>query len=221
MPDMNGLALATAIRAAGHRQPIVLLSSNPAAARGGEGAAHLAAILQKPLLRSELYGRLQGLGAPALAAQAPAAATAAVQTPVRRMRILAAEDNRTNQLVFRKMVKDLDIDLTFAGNGREAVELWQSVNPDMIFMDISMPLMDGREAARAIRAAEAGSGRHVPIVALTAHALDGDADDILAAGIDRYMTKPLRRNAIFNAIAECLPPDAIPIGEALDGAEVA
>ena len=127
------------------------------------------------------------------------------------MRVLAAEDNRTNQLVFRKMVKDMDIDLTFANNGREAVELYQSIKPDMIFMDISMPEMDGREAATAIRALEAGGKWHVPIVALTAHAMDGDSDSIFAAGIDRYMTKPLRKSAITGALVEFCPADARPI----------
>ena len=64
------------------------------------------------------------------------------------MRVLTAEDNRTNQLVFQKMVRELDIELVFAGNGREAVELWQSFKPDMIFMDISMPEMDGNMPPR-------------------------------------------------------------------------
>jgi CheY-like chemotaxis protein len=127
------------------------------------------------------------------------------------MRVLAAEDNRTNQLVFRKMLRDTAIDLHFAGNGREAVEMWDSLQPDIIFMDISMPEMDGRDAARAIRSAEAGRGRHVPIIALTAHAMDGDAEDILAAGIDRYMTKPLRRAAILSALADFRPADALPL----------
>jgi CheY-like chemotaxis protein len=68
------------------------------------------------------------------------------------MRVLAAEDNRTNQLVFQKMVRDMDIDLVFADNGRIAVEKFQSFQPDLIFMDISMPEMDGKEAARTIRA---------------------------------------------------------------------
>lgn len=127
------------------------------------------------------------------------------------MRVLAAEDNRTNQLVFRKMVGGCDIELVFAGNGREAVELWRSGAPDMIFMDISMPEMDGREAARAIRAEEAArGGPRVPIVALTAHAMDGDEDSILAAGIDHYLTKPLKKAAILARIAEFCPPEARP-----------
>jgi len=92
--------------------------------------------------------------------------------------------------------------------------MWQSLRPDMIFMDISMPEMDGREAATAIRAAEAGRGAHVPIVALTAHALDGDEAGILAAGIDRYMTKPLRKSAIIEMIAAFRPPEAEALGRA-------
>jgi CheY-like chemotaxis protein len=104
----------------------------------------------------------------------------------------------------------LDIELVFAGNGLEAVELFQSFRPDLIFMDISMPEMDGRDAARAIRRLEGGRS-HVPIVALTAHAMDGDAEGILAAGIDRYMTKPLRKVAIAGVLVEFCPKDARPL----------
>jgi len=206
MPDMDGLQLARAIRASGNAVPIVLLSSNPAAAR--DGAEALSAVLQKPILRSDLFRRLQALSAP------PPVPPAAMDEPAgsRAMRVLAAEDNRTNQLVFRKMVRDLDIDLEFAANGREAVELWRSFRPDLIFMDISMPEMDGKQAASAIRTAEAGTGLHVPILALTAHAMDGDEAGILASGIDRYMTKPLRKSAIARAIADLCPPAARPVG---------
>ena len=108
------------------------------------------------------------------------------------------------------MVKDLAMDLEFANNGREAVDLFRRFQPDLIFMDISMPEMDGREAARAIRALEAGQS-HVPIVALTAHAMEGDAETILAAGIDRYLTKPLRKNAIFEALQTYTPPGVLPV----------
>lgn len=208
MPDMDGIQLARAIRAAGHVLPIVLLSSNPAAAR--DGTEGLSAILQKPILRSDLFRRLEALSVPPATLPPPEAG--AEQLASRAMRVLAAEDNRTNQLVFRKMVRDLDIELEFAANGREAVELWRSFRPDMIFMDISMPEMDGKQAASAIRTAEAGSGLHVPIVALTAHAMDGDEAGILASGIDRYMTKPLRKSAIVGAIASLCPPAARPIG---------
>jgi CheY-like chemotaxis protein len=127
------------------------------------------------------------------------------------MRVLAAEDNRTNQLVFSKMVKDMTMDLTFANNGLEAVELFKSLQPDLIFMDISMPEMDGKEAAAAIRRLESGQGGHVPIIALTAHAMAGDEKSILAAGIDEYLTKPLRRNAIAEVLANCCPPGVIPV----------
>jgi CheY-like chemotaxis protein len=215
MPEMDGLTLASRIRAQGIDTPIVLLSSNPAVAREAEGAEHIAATLQKPILRADLYRRLQSLS------------TAKIPEPIevdmppvskrRQMRVLTAEDNRTNQLVFQKMVRDVEIELVFANNGREAVDLFQSFRPDMIFMDISMPEMDGREAARAIRALEAGRS-HVPIVALTAHAMDGDAESILAAGIDRYMTKPLRKGAITATLSDFCPPIARPITVAEENA---
>jgi signal transduction histidine kinase/CheY-like chemotaxis protein len=207
MPEMNGLQLADALRAHGYRLPIVLFSSNPTAARDGPGHAHLSAILQKPLLRSELYRRLRELQAPVAAPQP------APTGPRRTMRVLAAEDNRTNQLVFRKMVKDLALDLTFADNGREAVDLFETLKPDLIFMDISMPEMDGKEAARAIREREKSIGGHVPIVALTAHAMEGDDTSILAAGIDEYLTKPLRKTAIAAALLAHCPQDALPVVE--------
>jgi signal transduction histidine kinase/DNA-binding response OmpR family regulator len=209
MPEMDGLALAARVRASGHRLPIVVLSSNPAGARVREGAADVDAFLQKPVLRSELYRRLEELAGPPVEAP-PAVAAPPAPVAQRQMRVLAAEDNKTNQLVFQKMVKGLDIELRFAGNGREAVEIWQTFQPDLIFMDISMPEMDGKEATRAIRAAEAG-GAHVPIVALTAHAMDGDADGILACGMDRYLTKPLRKLAIGEALADFCPPEARPV----------
>ena len=202
MPDMDGVQLLDLIRVSGHGLPVILLSSNPMGL--GNHAHDFAAILQKPILRSDLYRHLQGLTAPA----APEVAEPAPPAPtdLRQMRVLAAEDNRTNQLVFQKMVRDMDIDLRFADNGRIAVDLFASFRPDLIFMDISMPEMDGKEAARTIRA----TGSNVPIIALTAHAMEGDAEAILAAGIDRYLTKPLRRTAIEGALSEYRPPEARP-----------
>ncbi len=204
MPEVNGLALARRIEALGLSIPIVLLSSNPAKARDEASDVPFAAMLQKPILRGDLYRCLRGLAGPEAEQVVTPVAAATGPSDIRLMRVLAAEDNRTNQLVLQKMVRDLSIDLVFANNGREAVDLYQSYKPDMIFMDISMPEMDGREAAIAIRALEAGRS-HIPIVALTAHAMDGDSDSIFAAGIDRYMTKPLRKVAILETLIEFRP----------------
>jgi signal transduction histidine kinase/DNA-binding response OmpR family regulator len=203
MPEMDGTTLLQALRAEGHALPVILLSSNTSGL--GEAAADFAAILQKPVLRSDLYRHLQALTASATPDH-PDETIPAAPPDLRQMRVLAAEDNRTNQLVFQKMVRALDVDLVFADNGRIAVDLFQSFQPDIVFMDISMPEMDGKEAARAIRAL----GGTVPIVALTAHAMEGDAESILAAGIDEYLTKPLRKTAIEAALSSHCPPQARP-----------
>jgi signal transduction histidine kinase/CheY-like chemotaxis protein len=196
MPEIDGLMLTQRIRQMGIATPILLLSSNPASARERPGADQLSAVLQKPILRADLYRHLQALSKPETQLASP--------DERRQMRVLAAEDNRTNQLVFQKMARDADIDLVFANNGVEVVALFESFSPDLIFMDISMPEMDGCDAARAIRAIE-GSRGHVPIIAVTAHAMDGDDGEILASGIDRYLTKPLRKTSIYEALTEHCP----------------
>ncbi|WP_093362175.1 ATP-binding protein [Tropicimonas isoalkanivorans] len=129
--------------------------------------------------------------------------------PPAPMRVLAAEDNRTNQLVFRGMVQHLDIDLIFAGNGQEAVDLCAAFTPDLVFMDISMPALDGKEATRRIRALD-GPAARVPIIAMTAHALTGDREGILEAGLDDYLTKPLRKEPIVELISAHCPPERRP-----------
>ncbi|MCB2104896.1 MAG: response regulator, partial [Rhodobacteraceae bacterium] len=199
LESLGGQPLLAALRATGSAVPILGLFADPVTI--GPDSAY-AGSLQKPILRSELYHHLRALS-PASLATPPAPPSEPADD--RQMRILVAEDNRTNQLVFRKMVQDFDIALEFAANGREAVDLWQSFQPDLIFMDISMPEMDGKEASRAIRKTEEGTGAHVPIVALTAHALDGDDAEILAAGIDRYLTKPLRKSALAENIGDFRP----------------
>ncbi|HBQ36680.1 MAG TPA: hypothetical protein DD729_07575, partial [Rhodobacteraceae bacterium] len=137
---------------------------------------------------------------------------AAIASPLRKMKVLAAEDNKTNRLVFGKMVKDLNIELVFANNGLEAVDQFQRFKPDMIFMDISMPEMDGKEATREIRKIEEEQGlERVPVVALTAHAMAGDDTEILAAGLDYYLTKPLRKAAICGKVDELAPDTVLPV----------
>ncbi|NPD14486.1 response regulator [Xinfangfangia sp. D13-10-4-6] len=207
MPGMDGLDLGQRLRDIGYVRPMVLLSSNIVRLRGA-GADHFDAILQKPVLRAELYRQLTNLTNPTPEQEATPLPPAEKAPGLRAMRILAAEDNRTNQLVLQKMVRDLDIDLHFAANGHEAVALWQQIRPDLIFMDISMPGMDGKEATAAIRAQEKAENLPaVPIVALTAHAMQGDETGILAAGMDRFMTKPLRKSEICEVVREMKPED--------------
>jgi CheY-like chemotaxis protein len=147
-----------------------------------------------------------------------------VEAP-RRMRVLVAEDNKTNRFVLEKMVKSLNIDLVFAENGLEAVDQYQWQKPDVFFTDISMPKMDGKEAARRIRGIEQDEKlAHCPIVAITAHAMEGDADEILSAGIDYYLTKPVKKAELIEHILAARPDNAeevLPQEEAQDQATAA
>lgn len=151
--------------------------------------------------------------APAVQAEVPTKAE--VAAPPRPMRILAAEDNRTNQLVFQKMVRDLAVEVVFANNGAEAVDLFQSFKPDLIFMDIAMPQMNGHQAALAIRQIEAGQS-HLPIIALTAQVAEDETAPSLAAGIDRHMTKPLQKAALYEVMTAFCPKSAYVLAPAVE-----
>ncbi len=219
LPDMDGLELATTLRDKGWDDlPIVVMSANPGVIHADPAHRLINGVLQKPIPRAELYSRLMALGAPVFKPDrgdnvaSDREAPAQVPQEQRLMRVLAAEDNRTNQLILRKMTKDLNIDLKFVSNGLEAVETFASFDPDLIFMDISMPKMDGKEATGEIRRREIGTDRHVPIVALTAHAMTGDDQGILAAGLDHYLTKPLHKKLIHKMILEHRPAEVRAVG---------
>ena len=174
----------------------------------------LSATLRRPLLRRDLITCLEGL-------TPPVAPLAEVEPPTnppdrgpRKMRILVAEDNKTNQLVLSKMLKKLNVEIEFADNGSLAVDAFKRERPDILFTDISMPIMDGKAAARKIREIEAESGvAPVPMIAVTAHALDGDAEEILASGIDEYMTKPVRKDILHAHIRANRPDDCLPVDD--------
>jgi PAS domain S-box-containing protein len=105
--------------------------------------------------------------------------------------VLVAEDNEVNQILFTQMLMAAGLRFRIAANGEEAVDVFRAVRPGMILMDISMPVMNGLQASRAIRELERGTGQRVPIVAVTAHVLDGNREECLAAGMDDYLTKPI------------------------------
>jgi signal transduction histidine kinase/DNA-binding response OmpR family regulator len=127
-------------------------------------------------------------------------AVAAGKPASRGLRILIAEDNPVNQAVAVGMLLKQGHNLALAENGREVVRFYQRERPDLILMDVQMPELDGFEATREIRAAEEGSGHHTPIIAMTAHAMSGDSERCLLAGMDSYLSKPLTRELLLETI---------------------
>jgi len=153
--------------------------------RPGEGARFAFSL---PLARGQA-------GSEAAAPQAPSA------DPPRRLRVLAAEDNPTNQLVLRALLEPLDADLTLAANGREAVEAYAAGVFDVVLMDVQMPEMNGADATRAIRALEARRGAApTPVLALTANVMRHQLDSYLAAGMDGHIAKPLEIAGLYAAL---------------------
>jgi len=179
-----------ALRARGFAGPILCLGPSGPAANLPPGVRRVDPTVPLAQFRAAL---LPEAGDP------PARTSKTERAP--RLRVLAAEDNKTNQLVFRTMLKGVDLELELVENGALCVAAYRRAPPDLIFTDISMPQMDGIEAAKVIRALEAAAGlTRVPIVAMTAHAMEGDRARILAAGIDAYMTKPLKKAELHGMI---------------------
>ena len=212
MPGMDGLQLAAALRAdpALRDLPLMMLSSLHS---GGEMArarsAGIDAYLSKPVRRQDLFRGLAQLlgGAPSCDLQLPLT-TAATRILAR---VLMAEDNGVNQIVARNMLESLGCKVQIVGNGQEALHAVQAGGHDIVLMDCQMPVMDGYAATGAIRAWEASQAerRRVPIVALTANALVGDADACRAAGMDDHLAKPYSRKQLARTMARWLPSQLV------------
>jgi CheY-like chemotaxis protein len=164
---------------------------------------HIQAYLYKPVRKQELLtAMLRALGhSPALPEPQPAPLPA----DARGLKILLAEDNAVNRMVATHMLQKMGHRITIAVNGYEALEKWKSHPFDVILMDIQMPEMDGFTATRKIRESEHGTSTHVPIVAMTAHAMKGDRERCLAAGMDGYVPKPVSRAALEQSIIAVAP----------------
>jgi PAS domain S-box-containing protein len=130
------------------------------------------------------------------------------------LHVLLVEDKVFNQKVATKFLQRRGLRVTVADNGKVAVETLRTLRVDLVLMDVQMPVMDGLEASREIRREEAGAGggRRVPIVATTAHAMDGDRERCLAAGMDDYVTKPIQEDELFGVLGRWLPlPEPKPV----------
>ena len=208
LPDMTGVELARQLRHGRPGLPVILFADQPAHLPDGTVDSVLA-VLQKPVPRRTLFDALEKVHETAPLPAMPPSPLRSGRTPVAQplLDVLVAEDNKTNQLVMRKMTKDFPVALRFANNGVEAVDAFRYRRPDLIFMDISMPRMDGKQATREIRRLEGGAPP-VPIVAVTAHAMEGDRESILEAGLTDYLTKPLRKSELAAMIDTYAPRPA-------------
>ena len=202
MPGLDGATLAARIRAAGHTLPLVLFSS---LGRKEAADSPFAATLAKPLRQSQLFDTLVTLLADGPVRRvAPTAdkpkidATLAERHP---LRILLAEDNVVNQKLALRLLQQMGYRADLASNGIEAIESVARQTYDVILMDVQMPEMDGLEATRRI-VARWPNGDRPRIVAMTANAMQGDRENCLAAGMDDYVVKPIRVEALVAALMD-------------------
>jgi len=209
MPQLDGFAVAEQIKQdpALAGATIMMLTSSD---RSGEAARcrelGISSYLRKPISQSELFDAIvSAMGSDMLEQQDSLPTTRPeVRKDDRHLNILLAEDNQVNQLVAVKTLKSRGHSVLVVSNGREAIEAFERETVDLILMDVQMPEMDGFAATAVIRDLEKSTGRHVPIVALTAHAMKGDEENCLAAGMDAYVSKPLRAEDLFATIAQVL-----------------
>ena len=210
MPDMDGFTLVELLQQRGEigTSALILLTS---AGRRGEAARcrslPLAAYLSKPVRRAELLEAiLRALGQAPQSRNAPGLVPRHMPPERRRaLRVLLVEDNAINQKLGVRILENYGHCVSIASNGEEALETLRSNPFDVVLMDLQMPKMDGFETTRTIRDRERGSGRHQPIIAMTACAMTGDEQKCLSAGMDGYVSKPIRRDELIRAIYAALP----------------
>jgi signal transduction histidine kinase/CheY-like chemotaxis protein/PAS domain-containing protein len=209
MPEMDGFTLIEKVRADPQlaRTTVIMMLSSGDQRRDAARCRELgvAVYLMKPIRRVELLEAvLTALNHPFPAAfalpAAPCGDAPESKDTAAGWSILVVEDNPVNQVLARRLLAKRGHRVTTAANGREALVAVEAQRFDLILMDVQMPEMDGLEATGAIRDRERTSGLHVPIVAMTAHAMKGDEDECLRAGMDAYITKPIRPDELFRTI---------------------
>jgi PAS domain S-box-containing protein len=211
MPSRDGFALAEDLQRRPGLVGATIMMLAPAARPGAHDRfreAHVSASLMKPLKQSELLNTILDL----LSVKEGEAAGRPLREPgrevhppsLRSLHVLVAEDSPVNQRLAVRILEKQGHSVTVVHNGLEALAALEGGDFDLVLMDVSMPQLDGMETTARVRAREAGTGRHVPIIALTAHAMKGDRENCLAAGMDGYVTKPIQVQELFDAMAEVM-----------------
>ncbi|MCM3873941.1 MAG: response regulator [Pyrinomonadaceae bacterium] len=211
MPDMDGFELAREIKSDPRMAELGLVMLTSSGVRGDAATAHaagIAAYLTKPVRQSQLFDCLTTVVSNSLKAKESSATAVSSLITKHNLRegkrmsnklILIAEDNIVNQKVAMRQLEKLGYRADAVANGREAVEAIGRIPYDLVLMDCQMPEMDGYEATAEIRRLE-GSRKHTPIVAMTAHALTGDREKSLEAGMDDHITKPVKQEELARVI---------------------
>jgi signal transduction histidine kinase/CheY-like chemotaxis protein len=212
MPGMDGYAVAESIAGDPElaRSLVIMLTSDdrPVALESSRKLG-IAGRLTKPVGHTELFDAILGLLSSGRRSAQTVGTTAAAEPVLarRQLRILLAEDNVVNQKVVSRMLGKRGHSVTVVGDGQMALREHALTTYDLILMDVQMPEMDGFKAVAAIREGEVGTGRRIPIIALTAHAMEGDRERCRASGFDGYVPKPIRIEALLAAIDEQILPD--------------
>ncbi len=202
MPDIDGLTLGRQIRQT-NPLPLVMLTS--LGMSDAETRAEFDAYLVKPVRPSRLFNTLTSLLTPPLTEATlptPETTEASPSPTTQTVRILMAEDNIVNQKVALRQLHNLGYAADVVSNGAEAVVAWETVGYDLILMDCQMPEMDGFEATRQIRQRELTTATHIPIIALTANAMPEDRQRCFDAGMDDYLSKPVRKQDLANKLEQ-------------------
>jgi light-regulated signal transduction histidine kinase (bacteriophytochrome)/CheY-like chemotaxis protein len=209
MPDMDGFNVAERIkrRSQTARSGVIMLTSvglRGVAARCRQFG--IKAHVTKPIKRSELLEAIiVVLGSQAATDENPAVVSSpSLHESLAPLRILLVEDNHVNQVMATRLLQKRGHEVAVAENGRAALEALEDQAPDLVLMDIQMPEMDGFQATAAIREGELKTGKHMPIIAVTAHTMVGDKERCLGAGMDGYVSKPLRAEDLFSVITKVL-----------------
>ena len=217
MPEMDGESLGRAVKADPELRDTLLVMMTSLGRRGDAKrleAIGFSAYLTKPVKQSKLYDCLATvLGGGAPPAKAPEAALVTRHTLSedrrRKVRILLAEDNPTNQQVALRILEKMGFRADAVANGQEAIQALKMGPYDIVFMDVQMPVMDGFEATRQIRNPQSAVRDHkVPVIAMTAHAMKGDRERCLEAGMDDYVPKPISPKTLAEALERWLPRES-------------